>query len=112
MLGLHFNIELVQKQFSVGEKCNQEIRDIFTWIPSDAAQAFNTSGSTATMATRDELKLSPAYKLTALGMHDDSIDGFSSYGIMNITIYEALSNELALGVDILDLLWSYVLSLC
>nr|ACN27422.1 unknown [Zea mays] len=32
------------------------------WIPSDAAQAFNTSGSTATMATREELKLSPYIK--------------------------------------------------
>ena len=40
------------------------------------------------------------------------LDGFSSYIVMNIiTIYKALSNELALGIDILDLLWSYVLSL-
>ena len=35
-----------------------------TWIPSDAAQDFNTSGSTATAATREELKLSPAPKPT------------------------------------------------
>jgi len=34
----------------------------FTWIPSDAAQAFKTSGSTATIATREELKLSPAFR--------------------------------------------------
>jgi hypothetical protein len=32
----------------------------FTWIPSDAAQAFITSGSTATIPTKEELKLSPA----------------------------------------------------
>ena len=44
----------------------------FTWIPSDAAQAFKTSSSTATTATREELKLSPASKLTALGIHDSS----------------------------------------
>jgi hypothetical protein len=41
-----------------------EQSQIITWIPSDAAQAFNTSGSTATTATREELKLSPASKLT------------------------------------------------
>lgn len=28
-------------------------------MPSDAAQSFITSGSTATIATREELKLSP-----------------------------------------------------
>lgn len=36
------------------------VKNLFTWIPSDAAQAFKTSGSIATMATRVELKLSPA----------------------------------------------------
>jgi hypothetical protein len=34
----------------------------FTWIPSDAAQAFKTSGSTATIPTKEEFKLSPAFK--------------------------------------------------
>jgi hypothetical protein len=35
---------------------------LFTWIPSDVAQAFTTSGSTATIATKEEFKLSPAFK--------------------------------------------------
>lgn len=47
-----------------GGNCSSPI--LFTWIPSVAAQAFNTSGSTATMATREELKLSPASRSTTL----------------------------------------------
>jgi hypothetical protein len=45
---------------SIGEKC--DFKSHCTWIPSDAAQAFNTSGSTAMMATREEFKLSPVFK--------------------------------------------------
>jgi hypothetical protein len=44
-----------------------------TWIPSDTAQAFNTSGSTAITATREELKLSPASKTNILKICMDDL---------------------------------------
>jgi hypothetical protein len=49
---------------------------LYTWIPCDAAQAFKTSGSTATMATRKELKLSPAPK-SRIRKHMAMIDSYN-----------------------------------
>lgn len=42
------------------------IRPRITLMPSLAAQAFNTSGSTETTATKEELKLSPNHEYEAV----------------------------------------------
>lgn len=81
-----------------------------TLMPSDAAQASITSGSTATTATRIEFKLSPKNKLSC--QHWLAGEFIIQNNFHFLTIYETLRNKFALGIYILNLLWCYVLTLC
>lgn len=79
-------------------------------MPSEAAQASITSGSTATTATRLEFKLSPKNKLSSQHWLAGEFDIQNNFHFL--TIYETLRNKFALGIYILNLLWCYVLTLC
>lgn len=83
-------------------------------MSSDAAQSFKTSGSTATIATREELKLSPNINRHFRRGWDRAQvkKKHMCFSLFVITVYETLGNKSTFRINIFDFFWCNVFPLC